>query len=119
MSRINWHTRDQVSNQQEAVEAIADYMSSYDGVSASLGSHRKHDPQKTLRKLQEAVGSGAAPDDIAKMIEASKHPLDEVEDFAKKWSVPFNRELTVSILNKIDDKHNSDDGYWSPSSYSC
>ena len=72
---ITWQTKETTTNSQEAVEAIADFISSSDGVSAT-----------------------------------EKDKLDDVEAFAKKWKVPFNRALMVMTIDFLGTKRWNGDG---------
>jgi hypothetical protein len=66
---ITWETKDKVTNAQEATEAIADLISSSNGINRILSNN-----------------------------------LDEVEEFAKKWSVPFNKDLMSMTIKFLGDK---------------
>jgi len=96
-----WEQRDQVTTQAEAVAALADFFSSSHGIVLSLG-------ENPLRRF-ESTGS-----------------LDDAEDFARKWDIPFNRDLHVQMVKLMDAKRwASDEDYdmvghhWVSSSEDC
>ena len=83
---MNWDSRDDSKNKQDALAALADLLSSAD----------------TIQCDSEAV-------------------LVEAEEFAKKWNVPFSKELYDSMISKIDDKRWDDDShpYFQSSNSNC
>lgn len=68
---ITWKKRNEAASQQDAVAALADFLSSSDGICIAI---------------------------------RDRSSLDEVEQFAQKWSVPFSRELIVQMMRRTDQK---------------
>lgn len=72
---IEWSNKDNAENVQQAIEAIADFLSSSIGIRS-----------------------------------AQKDDLDEVESFAKKWNVSFDRNLISKMVSFQSDKRWGGDG---------
>jgi len=70
---MNWENREKVSNEIEAMEVIADFISSSQVIRSLI---RKRDQKQ----------------------------LDEAEQFAHKWGVPFDKEFVVRLLKHLDTK---------------
>ncbi len=101
MSDITWENRDQATDTSQAVEALADFFSSDEGIIAALG-------KKNYRSETDVVD------------------LDVAEAYAQKWKIPFDRKLTVEMIQQMNKKRwaEDDDGYraghiWMSSSESC
>ena len=87
MSDITWENRDQATDTSQAVEALADFFSSDNGIRAALGRH----------SFRNSVGAD----------------LDVAEAYAQKWKIPFDRKLTVEMIQQMNKKRwaEDDDGY--------
>lgn len=67
--RPHWDLRDKVTTQEDAMEALSDYLSSSGGI-----------------------------------VDARNDNLDEAEQFAHKWDIPFNRKMTMKLMTSLNSK---------------
>jgi len=70
-----WTEKEEVSCAEEAIEALADYLSSSEGIRNARGNN-----------------------------------LDEVEQFAHKWGIPFSRSFVSKMVSFQDKKRWNGDG---------
>lgn len=119
MAKITWFEKDRVSNAEEAVEALADFFSSTEGIQTTLRAHDHNvDAHATLLTLRELAHNGT-DEELRRAAKRIYDPLESVEKFAKKWGVPFSRQMMILLIKQLDDQHQNEDDHWSSSSAYC
>lgn len=123
--KVPWTQRNKATNVQEAMVALADFLSSYRGIRACLEYKDRESEDKALSQLnriKEAVTDGKSPPEIMAIVQSFMDPLDEAEEYARQWGIPFNRALTIAMVEALDHKHDTEkynEGYWTPSGWNC
>jgi hypothetical protein len=116
--KVSWNDRDKATNPQEAIEALADLFSSSNGISGALNASNEEAIKSQMARILEVARSGDEKR-LMSVVRSVANDFDEAEAFAAKWGIPFSRDLFISTFQKLNSRHDDDEGYWTSSSYSC
>lgn len=120
---FRWTDRDAVQNTEQALEALADFLSTNTTIAAALketvGDDSAADKLRQIYKAVDAPGGNYS--DVARVIAHVRvnSQLDAAEAFAAQWKIPWNRALAVQIFAQLEWKHKGYEGRWFRSSADC